>query len=434
MKREENSRENSIQALTAIFHRGDFGLAITEARKVVRDYQSATAANILALAHKHLGEIDRAIEIYENLLINNPNNTMFLTNLGNIYADQGRLTQAKEIFEKALDVDPNHINAYLGLGNIHLMQAQLGSALRLYEKMQKEVKDIPLPQLQKINFRMAEIYRKGGPQYFDAAIKHYGLSNERLSLSHRLECVYRSKDQVTYEKEAAELSKLGHIDPLIAAVQTHASIRYGLQDKNPFCTDSFQYISQSKLSTAEGFERSLTERLLTIAHELESSPQELINKGGQSAGNLFLLNDPAIKKIKTIIESRITHYREHYQRSDTGLISKWPPQTTLHGWLIDLKKGGSLGSHMHKEGWLSGSLYLKLSKLEGSSEGNIIFDLDGGDYPTDGRDFPSKELNIEEGDIVLFPSSIFHKTVPFNSAERRVTLAFDVKPNLLVRS
>ena len=434
MKREENSRENSIQALTAIFHRGDFGLAITEARKVVRDYQSATAVNILALAHKHLGEIDRSIEIYENLLINNPNNTMFLTNLGNIYSDQGRLTQAKEIFEKALDVDPNHINAYLGLGNIHLMQAQLDSALRLYKKMQKEVKDIPQPQLQKINFRMAEIYRKGGLQYFDAAIKHYGLSNERLSLSHRLECVYRLKDQVTYEKEAADLSKLGHIDPLIAAVQTHASIRYGLQDKNPFCTDPFRYISQSKLSAAEGFERSLTERLLTIAHELESSPQELINKGGQSAGNLFLLNDPAIKKIRTIIESRIAHYRESYQQSDDGLISKWPPNTTLHGWLIDLKKGGSLGSHMHKEGWLSGSLYLKLSKLKDSSEGNIIFDIHGGDYPTDGRDFPSRELNIKEGDIVLFPSSIFHKTVPFNSAERRVTLAFDVKPNLLVRS
>ena len=89
---------------------------------------------------------------------------------------------------------------------------------------------------------------------------------------------------------------------------------------------------------------------------------------------------------------------------------------------------------MHKEGWLSGSLYLKLKKFEGSSEGNIIFDLDGGDYPTDGQDFPSKELNIEEGDIVLFPSSIFHKTVPFNISERRVTLAFDVKPDHLVRS
>lgn len=434
MKEEENSRENSIQALIAIFQQGDYSLAITEARKVVSDYQSATAVNILALAHKHLGEIDRSIEIYESLLISNPSNIMFLNNLGNIYSDQGRLTEAQKLFEQVLDVDPNHIDAYLGLGRIHVEQAKYNQALQLYKKILREVEDIPQAQQQKVNYRLAEIYRGGGTQHFDAAIKHYGLSNERLSLSHRLECIYRSKNKIIYEKEVEELSKLGHIDPLIAAVQTHASIRYGLQDKNAFCTDPFRYISQSKLSAAEGFDPSLTKKLLAIAHEIESSPQALINKGGQSAGNLFLLNDPAIKKIKTIIESRITDYRKQYLQSDAGFTSKWPPQTTLHGWLIDLKKGGSLSSHMHKEGWLSGSLYLKLSKLEGSSEGNIIFDLDGADYPTDGRDFPSKELNIEQGDIVLFPSSIFHKTVPFNSAERRVTLAFDVKPNLLVRS
>ena len=135
------------------------------------------------------------------------------------------------------------------------------------------------------------------------------MSNQRLSLSHRLECVYRSKSEAIYAKEAAELSELGHIDPLIAAVQTHASIRYGFQDCNAFCTDSFRFISQSKLAASEGFDRGLTDRLLALAHELESSPQALINKGGQSAGNLFLLNDPAISKIKAIIETRIAHYR-----------------------------------------------------------------------------------------------------------------------------
>ena len=432
MEKRKGDRESSIQELIAIFQRGDFSLAIAVAKKVIRDYQSADAANILALAHKRLGEIDQSIEIYESLLINNPSNTMFLANLGNIYADQGRLTAAQKLYEKVLNADPNHINAYLGLGNVYVMQGKNDSALKLYEKMKKEVKDIPQPQLQKINYRLADIYRKGGVKYFDAAIKHYGLSDERLSLSHRLECVYRSKNKMVYENEAAELSELGHIDPLIAAVHTHASIRYGIPDRNAFCRNSFRYISQSKLTASEGFDRGLIERLLTIAHKIESSPQALIHKGDQSAGNLFLLNDPAIQKIKAIIESRITHYRTKYQHSDAGFISKWPRQTTLHGWFIDLKKGGSLGSHMHKEGWLSGSLYLKLSKCEEANEGNIIFDLDGGNYPTDGKIFPSKELNIKEGDIVLFPSSIFHKTVPFNASERRLTLAFDVKPELLV--
>ena len=433
MKNREDSRKTSIQKLTAIFQRGDFNLAITAAKKVIEDYQSADAANILALAHKRLGEIDKSIEIYESLLINNPSNTMLLANLGNIYADQGRLTAAQNLYERVLNADPNHINAYLGLGNIYVMQGKSDSALRLYEKMQKEVKDIPQSQLQKINYRLAEIYRKGGVKHLDAAIKHYGLSDERLSLSHRLECVYRSKNKLVYENEAAKLSELGHIDPLIAAVHTHASIRYGTQDGNSFCRNPFRYISQSKLTAYEGFDSSLVERLLTIAHKIETSPQAFIYKGGQSAGNLFLLNDPAIQKIKAIIESSITHYRSKYQQSDAGFISKWPRQTTLHGWFIDLKKGGSLGSHMHKEGWLSGSLYLKLSKLEGANEGNIIFDLDGGNYPTDGKIFPSKELNIEEGDIVLFPSSIFHKTVPFNASERRLTLAFDIKPDHLIR-
>lgn len=83
---------------------------------------------------------------------------------------------------------------------------------------------------------------------------------------------------------------------------------------------------------------------------------------------------------------------------------------------------------------MSGFIYLKLSKHKGSNEGNIIFDLDGGGLPTDGKIFPSRELNIVEGEIVLFPSSTFHKTVPWNAAESRVTLAFDVKPEFLIRS
>ena len=182
MKNREDSRKTSIQKLTAIFQRGDFNLAITAAKKVIEDYQSADAANILALAHKRLGEIDKSIEIYESLLINNPSNTMLLANLGNIYADQGRLTAAQNLYERVLNADPNHINAYLGLGNIYVMQGKSDSALRLYEKMQKEVKDIPQSQLQKINYRLAEIYRKGGVKHLDAAIKHYGLSDERLSL------------------------------------------------------------------------------------------------------------------------------------------------------------------------------------------------------------------------------------------------------------
>ena len=83
---------------------------------------------------------------------------------------------------------------------------------------------------------------------------------------------------------------------------------------------------------------------------------------------------------------------------------------------------------MHKLGWLSGSIYLKIPTGSSSSEGNIVFSLNGGDYPTGSKIFPERELDIKTGDIVLFPSSIFHRTLPFDSDENRVTLAFDIKP------
>ena len=77
---------------------------------------------------------------------------------------------------------------------------------------------------------------------------------------------------------------------------------------------------------------------------------------------------------------------------------------------------------------MSGSLYLSLKKIPGSNAGNIVFDLKGASYPSDSKDFPSMECNISQGDIVMFPSSLFHYTVASEKNERRISLAFDVKP------
>ena len=61
-------------------------------------------------------------------------------------------------------------------------------------------------------------------------------------------------------------------------------------------------------------------------------------------------------------------------------------------------------------------------------DGDIIFSLHGSNYPTDKKEYPTKIINIEKGDMVLFPSSLFHATIPFNSNKKRITLAFDIIP------
>jgi hypothetical protein len=154
----------------------------------------------------------------------------------------------------------------------------------------------------------------------------------------------------------------------------------------------------------------------------------LLNKGFQSSGNIFNLESLAIQKLKNIIEEKILEYRDFYKSSSEGFIKNWPKKYTIYGWLIIMNEGGNLSSHIHKEGWLSSSIYLKRPKKVNKNDGDIKFSLHGGNYVSDSKEFPEKIINIDQGDMVMFPSSIFHSTIPFDLNEQRITLAFDILP------
>ena len=423
-----SNKNNKITTLVNLFKEGNMRAVIPQAIEIIEECNSAIAYNVLALAHKRLGNYVLAKNIYEKLLVLNPKNPMFLGNLGNIYNDMGVLDKAEECFKTSLAIEPKNFDTSISLGSILAGTSRLDDALLVFNTILKIHIELTLEQLDDINYRIAEVYRQKGDLFFDKAIPYYNRSNQPLSSAHTLELIYKSKDKATYCEAAKNINTKGELNPLLAAVQTHASIRYEMTDKNLFCKNPFKYIYHSKLTLREGFDGDLVENLLSIKNNLSSSKQALLNNGKQSAGDFFLSNDPSIEFIKNIILNRIKNYRNIHEDSTDGFIKKWPKNSHLHGWIIDIKKGGSLGSHMHKLGWLSGSLYLKLKTLPNSSQGNIIFDLNGANYPTDLKFFPSKEFNIETGDIILFPSSLFHKTVPFESEENRITLAFDVKP------
>ena len=98
------------------------------------------------------------------------------------------------------------------------------------------------------------------------------------------------------------------------------------------------------------------------------------------------------------------------------------------GWYNRLLKHGYQQPHIHPGGWLSGCFYLKMPKLLKKSEGAINFSLHGYDYPIVNSDIPSYQYTPVEGDLVLFPSSLFHKTLPFSSNDERHVIAFDIIP------
>ena len=92
-----------------------------------------------------------------------------------------------------------------------------------------------------------------------------------------------------------------------------------------------------------------------------------------------------------------------------------------------MQSGGHLSAHIHEIGWISGAVYLAMPASDGNA-GAFEYGLHGDDYPMLGAQFAAKSVLPKVGDIILFPSSLFHRTIPFNSSNERICIAFDLKP------
>ena len=106
---------------------------------------------------------------------------------------------------------------------------------------------------------------------------------------------------------------------------------------------------------------------------LDDLHQPLLSEGKQSAGNIFLLDVPAISDLKNIIEKKIDSYREKLRARNEGFIDQWPEKFHLYGWLVSMTSGGSLNSHIHEECCVSCSLYLHAPENSRGKEAAISF-------------------------------------------------------------
>ena len=128
MNAETDQYQPELEELQRTFISGNYDSVISDARRLLRVYQSGTAYNLLALAHKKKGDYSKAKSIYEELLKSNPDNTMFLTNLGNLNFDIGCLRAAETCLKKSLSIDPSQDNTAISLANLYVTQLRFDNA------------------------------------------------------------------------------------------------------------------------------------------------------------------------------------------------------------------------------------------------------------------------------------------------------------------
>ncbi len=169
---------------------------------------------------------------------------------------------------------------------------------------------------------------------------------------------------------------------------------------------------------------------LVAMHGFATHPfDQSLRNGSQTSENLERSDHPAIRAFFKAIDAPIRAHMEHLRSDTSGLGRRYLGDYVLSGtWSVYLRPSGFHVDHVHPMGWLSSAFYVETpaSPPEDPHAGWIKFGEPGN--PTRPKLGPEHHVQPKPGTLVLFPSYMWHGTVPFTSDERRLTIAFDVRP------
>lgn len=418
----------------------------------------ALAHNNLGNALKELKQFEKAADHYRKALEIEPNFPLVHSNLGGTLRELGRLDEAVGHYRKALDLEPEFAEAHYNLGNVlkglerldeaieHYRKAlaikpkiaeahyNLGNALRELGQLDDAMAHYRNALAIKPNFALAHnnlgtALQESGR--FEDAFRSFDLAALDSSRGNSLECLYALHRYEEFYRRLDKLIEQDTNDIRAAAISAFASQQLGRADPYPFCKNPMDFVRVYEIldgaDDAVGFLRPLADELKSRAANWEPHGKTT-KKGFQTPANLFIDPIGLLADLDRLIKEKIESYCTEFSSENCDFIKLFPKKLSLSGWLVRLLKGGHQMEHMHPSGWLSGVFYLQVPKLSNREEGAIEFGLWGYNYPILNESYPRKRYYPKNGRLVLFPSSLFHRTIPFDSNEERISIAFDLIP------
>ena len=396
--------------------------AISNFKNAIEINNNFLSATInLAICFQEIKDTDNAMITYKKILKINPNMHQIYNDIALLHKNKNEIETAIDYLEKCIKIQPDYFNAYFNLGVIYKKINKYKEAIFYLEKT-IEIK----PDYYDSYFELGEINRK--IKNFEIANHYYTKSKNEKTSYKKLQCFYEGGNKESYLEEMRRIIKIEPNNRRIASLATFVSNQLNIKNIYPFCIDPLNFVYQSSLNkyfnNENDFINTLLEELSNIDFKWEPKGRTTVK--GFTTNNLTEKNLPTFNRLQKLIFKELDTYYEFYSDKKDNIIKNKPKEYKFISWSNRLKKEGFNLPHIHPSGWISGVFYLKIPSKIKNDEAGIQFHLNGDDFIIKDKNLPVKTIKPEVGDIVLFPSSLFHSTVPFTSSEERVCIAFDL--------
>ena len=310
-----------------------------------------------------------------------------------------RAEEAHSLYRRALALDPGHVAAHIGLGRSLKALGDDKAAQTAFEAGLKTAPDNPDLQTAFAYFLLGQRDARKALMLATRAAASNPTSQPALSilgLSYRALNDARDESLTGYQR-FVQVFDLEPPDGYRSMADFHRDLAAHLDELH---SGGAQFFSQ----TLRGGTRA-TEEIFAFRQELRDKLRHLINQ--TLARYIGALGDEPSHPFAGRRASRFKF---------------------LGSWSSRMSDGGFHMNHIHN-GWISSAYYVDVPEISAqpvSNQGWLKFGEPSEDI---GLSQPVQRMvQPKPGRLVLFPSYMWHGTVPYKSGQARTTIAFDVIP------
>ncbi len=143
---------------------------------------------------------------------------------------------------------------------------------------------------------------------------------------------------------------------------------------------------------------------------------------------------PRVKELEGIFDGLLARHRNLFECLDHDFVhdifKTFPERHTYKMFCAILNGQGHVGPHIHNDGYLVGSLYVRVPHEPGEAEdsraainhGKHLF------HAATGTDYPTRQTVPETGTILFWPAYYSHSVPPSRAETPRMAVGFEVVP------